>query len=266
MTAVVSDDAGLAPASNWWRDVRILGGRSVSLWVRNPASIMGAVLFPLVFFALFNLTMRKIMTARGFDYAQLLPPTVVVQAMFFAAMSSAYWVCSDRRSGMTGRLRSMPIHRSAPIVARSVGDVSRSVISVVVLAAVGVAAGMRFRAGPLAVLGFLLVALVFAAVVSMGMGLIGYKAPTPEAASSLASVPYLPLLMLSNGFAPTDDFPGWLQGWIEHQPVSRTIDLLRLLTTGGPTQAAFFWWLGWMVGLGVVFVAAAASLVGRSAA
>lgn len=236
------------------RDVALLGGRAVSLWTRNPASLAGAIVFPIVFFTLFNLVARRIMTARGFDYAQLLPATVVVQAMFFTAMSSAYHVAGDRLSGMTDRLRSMPVHRAAPLVARSVGDVSRAVISVVVLVVVGVAAGMRFRTGVLAVPAFLLVALAFAVVVSLGMGLIGQRAPTPDAAVSIASIPYLPLLMLSNGFAPVDDFPSWMRAFVEHQPVTRTIDLLRALVDGGPTGEPFVWWLAWMAALTALFV------------
>lgn len=249
---------------NLRRDIVVLGGRSVAGWTRNPASIAGAIAFPIVFFVLFNLAMRRIMTARGFDYAQLLPATVVVQAMFFTAMSSAYYVAADRLAGMSGRFRSLPIHGAAPILARSVGDVSRATVSVVVLVIVGVIAGMRFRAGVLAAVGFVMVALVFAAVVSVGMGMIGLRAATPDAAASIASVPYLPLLMLSNGFAPVEDFPGWLQGFVEHQPVTRTIDLLRVLVVGGPTVEPFLWWAGWMVGLAVLFVPLAAWAAGRS--
>lgn len=246
------------------RDLRTLGGRAVRAWTRNPASLMGAVVFPLVFFLLFNLVMRKVMTARGFDYAQLLPPTVIVQAMFFTAMSSAYYVAADRLSGMTQRLRSMPIHRAAPIMARSLGDVSRASISVVVLIAVGLAAGMRFRAGIPAIAGFVAVALVFGAVTALAMGLIGFRAPSAEAAASIASIPYLPLVMLSNGFAPVGDFPGWLQGFVEHQPVTRTIDLLRALSSGGPTMEPFVWWVGWMVVLASAFTVLAARAFGRA--
>ena len=240
------------------RDVVVLGGRAVALWARNPASLAGAMVFPIVFFVLFNLVARRMMTARGFDYAQLLPATVVVQAMFFTAMAAAYGVANDRLTGMTSRLGSMPIHRAAPLLARSVGEVSRALISVVVLLVVGVVAGMRFRAGPAGALGFLAVALVFVAVISLGMGLIGAVGSTPEAASSLASIPYLPLLMLSNGFAPVDDFPGWLQGFARHQPVTRTIDLLRALVDGGPTLDPFLWWVAWMAALGLVFTVLAA--------
>jgi ABC-2 type transport system permease protein len=241
------------------RDTSVLGARAVSLWTRNPASILGAVLFPLVFFVMFNLVARRMMTARGFDYAQLLPATVVVQAMFFTAMSSAYYVAADRLSGMTGRLHSMPVHRAAPLVARSVGDVSRASISVLVLLIASVAAGLRFRAGVAGAIGFVVVALVFAGVISLGMALIGTRAPTPEAASALASIPYLPLVMLSSGFAPVEDFPGWMQGAVAQQPVTRTIDLLRALVDGGPTAVPLAWFAAWMT---LLFTLAVAATVG----
>lgn len=247
------------------RDTSVLGGRAISLWTRNPASVIGAVVFPLVFFVMFNLVARKMMTARGFDYAQLLPATIVVQAMFFTGMSSAYYVAADRLSGMTGRLQSMPIHRAAPLVARSVGDVSRAVISVLVLLVASVAAGLRFQVGLAGIAGFVVVSLVFAAVVSLGMGMIGMRAQTPETASSLASIPYLPLVMLSSGFAPVEDFPGWMQSAVANQPVTRTIDLLRALADGGPTAVPFAWWMGWMVLLVAAFIVLAVRVSSTSA-
>ena len=246
-------------------DTAHLAGRAIRIWSRNPASIAGAVVFPLLFFGLFNLVMRRLMQARGFDYAQLLPSTVVVQAMFFAAMSSAYYVAADRLSGVMARLRSLPIHRAAPIVARSLGDMSRATISVVVLLLVGIAAGMRLRAGVGGAIGFVLVALVFVGVVALGMGLLGYRASSPDAAASMASMPYLPLVMLSNGFAPLSDFPGWLQPFVRHQPVTRTIDVLRALSSGGSTVPPLAIWAGWMVGLAFVFAVLSARAFAKAA-
>lgn len=201
-------------------DSRVLGARAITRSLRNPATIAGAVIFPLLFFALFNIVMRRVMEGRGFDYRQLLPPTIVAQAMLFTGMSSTYYVAADRLSGFIARLRSLPIHRAAPIVGRAVGDVTRSAGSVVVVTVVGVITGMRFEAGVAGAAGFVAVALAFAVVVSLAMGLLGYVASSPQAAVSMASIPYLPLLMLSSGFAPVADFPGWLQPFVRWQPVT----------------------------------------------
>lgn len=231
---------------------RVLAARSVRRGSRNPATILSATVFPLLFFALFNIVMRRVMSAQGFDYVQLLPATIVAQAMIFTGMSSAYYIAEDRLSGFTARLRSLPLHRAAPIVARSVGDLLRAAVSLIVVTGVGVAVGMRFESLGGA-LGFVALALGLALMVSLGMGLLGYSASSPDAAVSLASLPYLPLLMLSSGFVPVGNFPGWLQPAVEWQPVTCVIDSLRDLAAGADPGAKMLAALAWIVGLGLLF-------------
>lgn len=230
-----------------------LAKRAVLLLMRNPASIAGAVVFPILFFLMFNLTMRNIMKARGFDYAQLLPATIVIQAMFFTAMSSSYYVAADRGSGIHDRFRSNPISRLAPMLGRAAGDLSRAALSTLILLVVSMIFGMRFQTGPAGAVGFVAVSLCFAFVLSQGMGIFGLIAKTPEAAMAMGQIIYLPSLMLSTGFAPVDDFPIWMQAFIRNQPVSRTIDLLRALTVGGPTTRPAMLFLVWMIVLISVF-------------
>ncbi|MFV0308483.1 MAG: ABC transporter permease [Desertimonas sp.] len=242
-------------------DSRLLAGRSITQLRRNPASIVSTIVFPLLFFALFNIVMRKIMSGRGFDYVQLLPTTVVVQAMFFSAMSSAYYVADDRLKGITGRLRSMPIHAAAPLTGRAAADTARGTVSLIVVLAVGIAAGMRFGAGWAWLPAYVCVGMLFTLAVATAIGLLGYIASSPSAASSLASVPYLPLLMVSTGFAPVDDFPGWLQAFVDHQPVSANIDALRALAGDGSIGNTVPVALAWSIGLAVVFVSLGARLM-----
>lgn len=222
---------------------------------RNPGTILGAVLFPVLFFGLFDLVLGRIMEARGFDYQQLLPPSIVVQAMFFTAMSSAYYVADDRRSGVIARFRSLPIHRSAPLIGRAVGDLSRATVSVIVITGLGLATGMRFERGWAWASAYLGIALLFSLAVSLGMGLIGYSAPTPEAAASIASTPYLPLIMLSSGFAPVEDFPDWLEPVVRYQPVTVVIDALRATTGTSNLGETIPLALAWCLGMVVVFAA-----------
>ncbi len=233
-------------------DSALLGARAVTKTARNPASIMGAILFPLLFFLLFNVTMRRIMEAQGFDYVQLLPSAIVVQAMLFAAISSAYYVADDRVSGVLQRLRSMPIHRGAPMLGRAAGDVVRAAVSLVVLLVVGVVTGMRFNAGLIWLPAYVGVALLFAIGAALAMGLLGYIAGSPDTAVSIATIPYLPLLMLSTAFVPVEDFPGWLQPFVEWQPVTAVIDALRALTGDGDITSTVSRSVGWSIGLLVV--------------
>ncbi|MEM9464858.1 MAG: ABC transporter permease [Actinomycetota bacterium] len=234
-------------------DGSILGRRALTRILRNPASIISATVMPLLFFGLFNLVMGRIMDARGFDYTQLLPSTVVVQAMLFTAMATSYNIADDVLSGVVGRFRSMPIHPLAPLLGRAIGDVVRGFFSLVLVLGVGVIVGMRFEAGVAWVPVYIGVGLLFVLAASLVMGLIGFRASSPEAAVSIASIPYLPLLMLSTGFAPVDDFPGWLQPFVEHQPVSVTIDALRALSGTGDIGETVTIAVIWLVGLSAVF-------------
>ncbi|MEM8925709.1 MAG: ABC transporter permease [Actinomycetota bacterium] len=243
-------------------DAGILGGRAVRRTGRNPASVVGAVVFPLLFFTLFNIIMRRIMTARGFDYAQLLPPTIVVQAMIFGGMSSAYYVADDRLSGFTDRLRSLPVHRAAPILGRAVADAARAVVSLTAVVIAGIIAGFRFDTLPGAV-GFFLLAIGFALALAQAFGLLGQIASSPSAAVSLASVPYLPLLMLSSGFVPVEDFPDWLEWFVRWQPVTAVIDALRALAGNGDVGETLPLAVTWVVGLTIVFGALGALAFNR---
>ncbi|MEO1064357.1 MAG: ABC transporter permease [Actinomycetota bacterium] len=241
----------------------LLGRRAIERSRRNPASVVGAILFPLLFFALFNIVLRRVMDSQGFDYVQLLPPTIVVQAMLFAGMSSAYYVADDRLSGITERFFSLPIGRAAPAVGRSIGDLARATVSVLVLVVVGLATGMRFNAGLAWVPAFVGLALLFALAVSLGMGLIGLIASSPEGAVSIASIPYLPLLMLSTGFVPVEDFPDWLEPIVRNQPITVVIDALRALAGDGDIGSTVPGAVAWSVGLIVAFGALSVWAAGR---
>jgi ABC-2 type transport system permease protein len=216
------------------RDSSLIYGRNVKLF-RNPASMLGMTVFPLIFLLGFTLVLTRSLDRIGIDAAPFLTPTVVVQAMFFAAMSSAFYLAQDRTTGLVGRLRTLPIHPAAPVLGRLAADVTRSAISLTVLVACASVLGFRFRAGPVAAAGFVLVGLLFSLAVAAGYVAWVLAASDPTAATQVMSVPYLPLLMLSTGFAAVEGFPGWLQPFVRWQPVSLTVDALRVLAEGGPT-------------------------------
>lgn len=242
----------------------ILAGRALLLMRRNPGSILSALVFPLLFFALFNLVMRRVMAAQGFDYEQLLPSTIVVQAMFCTGMASSYFVTDDRISGLTNRLRSLPIGAVTPMLGRAGADAARATASATVVLAVGVAFGMRFTAGWAWVPVYLFVAAAFAVALSLVFGMLGYIASSPDAAVSIASIPYLPLLMLSSGFAPLEDFPDWLEPIVRHQPVTAQIDALRALAGSGDIGRDVPIALAWSAGLAAVFAVLGGRAMRRS--
>lgn len=240
-----------------------LAGRNLVQLV-NVRTVLSTVVFPLVFFFGFLAVLSRLLDAQGIDAANYLVPAVVVQAMFFAAIASAFFLAADRTSGMLARFRSMPIHRGSVIAARLVADAARSVIAVVVVVVAGMMMGFRFEAGFVAAVGFFVVAVCFALVLAAGTGTIGLVASDPEAVASTLMLPYLPLLMLSTAFVPADTFPGWLEPIVSASPVTATVDALRALAAGGPTATPMWKVVAWLVGLLAVFTVTAIRAFRRS--
>lgn len=230
----------------------LLTGRNLRLF-GNPSSVLSTVVFPLVFFFGFLAVLDRLLTARGIDAVAFLVPAVVVQAMFFSAIASAFFLAGDRVSGMLARWRSLPLHPGSVIAARLLADAARAVVAIGVVVVAGTVVGFRFEAGPLAAIGFVAVAVGFAVVLAAGAGTIGLSSTDPEAVAATLSIPYLPLIMLSSAFAPVDAFPDWLEPVVAASPVTVTIDALRALASGGPTFTPLWQAGAWLAALLVVF-------------
>ncbi|MGH3186199.1 MAG: ABC transporter permease [Streptosporangiaceae bacterium] len=232
-------------------DTAVLTGRSIRITLQRSA-LISAVSMPLMFLFAFFVLFRSLLAAQGLQYSQYLPPAIVAQAMMLGAMSTAFFVTSERRSGTLARWRIMPIHRSAVLLARLTADSVRALIAVVAVAVAACLLGFRFHSVPGA-LGFVLVAVGFAISLGTGTAAIGLAARSPEVIVSLLFVPYLPLLILSNGYMPASQFPGWARPVVSASPVSAVIGGLRSLADGHLVAAPVAQAVAWEAGLGLVF-------------
>ncbi|MFT4188154.1 MAG: ABC transporter permease [Aeromicrobium sp.] len=246
-------------------DVATLTRRHLRLMARRPASVIGAVVLPLLFAVLFLTILSRPMARLGVDYAQHLVPAIVVQSIFFAAMSAAVWAAEDASGGMVDRLRSLPVARTAPLLGLLGGELTRCCLSLAVALGAGQVIGFGFQRGSWATLGFLVTALAAAAAVCLGYLVLGFALRSVEAVQSVGGVAYYPLLLVSTLFVPASAFPDWLRPAVEHQPFSRVVDALRALSTDGvddPARAVLIAWV-WILGAFAVFTVLAARVVGR---
>lgn len=243
---------------------RALLERNVTRLRRNPASFAGAVIAPTVFFLGFFVVLRKVIEAQGIDYPQYLTPAIVVQAMLFVGMSSAYYVADDAATGLAARLRAMPVASPAVVAGRVGADLVRAVVSLAVVVGLGFAVGFRFAAGPLPAVAFVLLTLAFAAAMAVLFGLVALTAGNPEAAAQTLSLPYVVAFMLSTALVPAERFPGWLEPVVRNQPVSQVIGALRALSGGGATARPVAVALAWVAGMLVVGVLLSARALRRA--
>ncbi|MDH2429197.1 ABC transporter permease [Sphaerisporangium sp. TRM90804] len=259
----MSGAAGFAPAVavaeggpvNLVRQSALLAGRNLRVSL-GAAAVAGMVITPLLFFFGFLAVFRQMFAAHGIDFAQYLPPAIVVMWVTFTAISAAVLFARDRRTGMLARLRSMPVNSGAVVAGRLASDGVRGLISICAVIAAAHVTGFRFATGVAGAAAFVLLALTVLLVLSVGTGAAGLASTEPEAVGATLHMPAMPLLMLSTAFAPVGGFPSWLRPVVEYSPVSAVVDALRAVAEGtdlAPLGRA----AAWLLVLLVVFSRAA---------
>lgn len=254
MTAAATsvDAPPQAGAGGMANDVLVLAERDFRRAFTRGA-LFGTVLQPLMFFVVFYCTYSKLLESKGIDYGRFVTPTLVVQALMFVAIASATSLSADRGSGLFNRLLSMPISNSALGAARLLVVAAEAATTTVVITVVAHLTGFRFDAGPLAAIGFLLVAVLFAAALTAATATIALTMRNQEAMGAVLHLPYLPLLIVSTGFVPANLFPEWLRPIVNGSPVSAVVEALRALSTGTPSAGVVLAALAWCIGLIVFF-------------
>ncbi|MEM6452233.1 MAG: ABC transporter permease [Cyanobacteria bacterium P01_D01_bin.105] len=237
-----------------WRraihDSLLITWRNLLRLKRNPIVIVAIAIFPMVFLLGFWVVGQKLMAAQGIDYIQYLVPVINLQTLFFAGFGSAIMLAKDIETGMMERCRAMPISRVAVIAGLVMAYMVRGLLATMILLLVAQGLGFRFQGGWLALVGYFILVITFTATCITGYTILALKLRNATLVDAVAIIPYTPLLLLSNGFSPTENFPTWLQPIVRYQPVSVTCDALRALVSGSTAAPALMAAsLVWLVGL-----------------
>lgn len=255
-------EGGLARAVS---DSVVLAGRALRRMVRYPGLWFSIIVFPAVFLSGFIVLLQKSFEAQGIpDYVQYVVPIAVIQAQFFTGMGTAVTMASEAESGMLARIRAMPVSRYAIFGGPVLGYLVRGAIVLLVVLAVGTAFGFRFDAGPVRAGGFVLLSMTFGAVSICGYSCLGLALRRTELTQSVILVPYAPLLLLSTGFSPAGNWPGWLQPVVVANPVSHIAEALRGLAAGGDVAGSVTVSVGWLASSLIVAAIAGSWLVRRA--
>ncbi|NLU83971.1 ABC transporter permease [Rhodococcus sp. HNM0569] len=229
--------------------------------VRNPDSMLTAVLLPVMLLLLFVYVFGGAMNT-GTDYLNYVVPGIILLCAAFGASTTAVSVSTDMSEGIVDRFRTLPITQVSVLTGHVLGGLVRNLVSTAIVFAIALLMGFRPTAGPLdwlAVLGLVALFILVIGVVSAALGML---ARSPEAAGGftffIMFVPYV-----SSAFVPTDTMPSWLHGFAEHQPMTPVIETMRSLLTDGSAGPSLGATLAWLVGLGAAGIVAAAVVFRR---
>ena len=229
-------------------DVLTIARRNLLAIVRVPVALVFMVLQPIMFVILFRYVFGGAIQVPGKSYVNFLIPGILVQTMIFGSVGTAIGLAEDLQKGLIERFRALPMARLAVLAGRTISDMFRNVLVLIIITGVGFAVGFRPHGGFIAYVQASLLMLVFAYCLSWGFAFIGLAAPNSEAAQAITFPVIFPLTFASAIFVPISRMPSWLRPFAINQPISQTAKAVRGLMLGTPHGASTWIALGWAGG------------------
>lgn len=253
MTAAVALPPRVRPIEGL-RQSASLSWRTLVSIKHNPSELIDFSIQPIMFLLLFTYVFGGAISGSTGDYLTFALPGIIVQNALFGTLNTGVGLNTDLTKGVFDRLRALPIARWSPLAGRIVADMVKQAWAMALL--LGLGAIMGFRVGDngvLGVLGAFGLLLAFAVAFSWISVLVGLVVSEPDRVMVFGFAVMFPLTFVSNAFVPSDTMPGWLQGWVDVNPVTILANAIRGLLAGGEVAAPVGGALLWAAGVLVVF-------------
>ncbi|MDZ7932158.1 ABC transporter permease [Rhodococcus sp. NPDC076796] len=237
-----------------WTHSLIQAKRLLMRWMRDPSTMIQALLYPALMLVMFRVVLgNSISAATGAPaiYGQV--PMIALVGAMFGSIVSAVGLKGERKSGLLSRFWTTPTHRAAGLLGRMIAEAVRVLVTTLVITCAGVAMGFRFTQGIPAGILLMLIPVVFGigfAVMITFLATVAGDAPLVEVVSIFATL----LMFFNAGFVPVLAYPPWLQPVVAAQPMSVAVDAMRNLAMGGPVLTPVLQTLAWSLGMAVVFL------------
>jgi daunorubicin/doxorubicin transport system permease protein len=240
VTGIITGTTRPEPPGAWTATLAF--GYRALLKIRHvPEQLFDVIAIPVVFTLMFTYLFGGALAGSPGRYLPFLLPGTLVMAVLLVSMYAGIGLNTDVAKGITGRFRSLPVWRPAPVAGAVLGDVARYLIAAGLVTVLGVIMGYRppgGAAGTLAGIGLLL---AFALCLSWAWIALGLVLRTPQAVMSAGTVVLFPLTLASNVFVQPATMPGWLQAFVQVNPVSHLVTAERGLLAGHPAAGQIAW-------------------------
>ncbi len=248
MTALPSSTS--SHSALWWAvsDTLTIARRNLLALFRIPVAIVFMIIQPIMFVILFRYVFGGAIPIIGTSYVNYLIPGILVQTTMFGSVGTAIGLAEDLQKGLIERFRALPMARLAVLGGRTISDVFRNVVVLIIITGVGFAVGFRPHGGVVAYLQASLLMLIFAYCLSWGFAYVGLAAPNSEAAQAITFPLIFPLAFASAIFVPVYSMPWWLRPFANNQPLSQTAIAVRGLMLGKPHGQSTWIALAWAIG------------------
>ncbi len=235
-------------------DAFVLTRRQLIQIPRIPDELIFATVQPIMFVLLFRYVFGGAIPINGTSYVNYLMAGIFIQTVLFGSTTTGIGLASDLQKGLIDRFRSLPMAKSAVLTGRTLYDMVRNALVVVVMWTVGLLVGFRPQGSVLswfAAAGLILLASFAFSWIS---ATIGMAVRSVEAAQQAGFIWLFPLTFASSAFVQPVTMPSWLQPFAYHQPATVIIDAVRGLLLNTPDTGKIIGALAWCIGILIVFV------------
>lgn len=230
----------------------VLAARLLRRWRRDSATLFAAVIMPIVLLIAVDIVLGEGVTQiTKHDALYGTVPLIVMVGIMGGANGSGISLMRERNEGLLSRLWVLPVHRASGLSSRLLADVFRIEVTTVALLCIGLVLGFRFQQGPLAAVAWMLVPIALGLAFSATVITISLYA-SDKVMVDATEIIWIVLMFFSTGFVPLDQYPKWIQPFVEHQPVSLAVETMRGLSHGGEVRGPLIEMLLWAAAIAAV--------------
>jgi ABC-2 type transport system permease protein len=221
------------PRASAWSASVTFGWRGMLKVKHVPEQLLDATITPVLFLLMFTYLFGGAMAGSTGEYLQFILPGILVQSVLFTAVYAGVGLNTDVTKGVVDRFRTLPIWRPAPLVGAVLGDTVRYLLAATVVVVLGFIMGFDAGGGPLGVLAAIVLVVAFAFGLSWVFTTLGMILRAPNAVMNAGFMGLFPLVFLSNILVDPSTVPGWLEAFVDVNPVSHVVTAARGLMGDG---------------------------------
>jgi ABC-2 type transport system permease protein len=240
------------------------GWRAILKIKHEPKQLTDVIAIPVLITVLFTYIFGGAISGSPARYLKILLPGTLVMGIAIVTMYGGARLAQDVTTGAFDRFRSLSVWRGALVTGGLLSDAGRYLFASAIVVILGLIMGYRPDGGAPGMTG------AVALVVAFGLSLSWLWAATallvrdPAVVISIANVVLMPLSFASNIFVQPHTMPGWLQAFVNVNPISHVAAAARGLMnntsgTGGPVV----WSLVATAAITVVFAPLTLRLYGK---
>ncbi len=233
--------------------------RAMKKLIRNPILLFFSLFQPIIFLVLFTQLFSKFSQLPGFpagSYLLFATPGILLQNAFSSALQSGTSIVSDIDSGYLQKMLVTPVSRYAILLGRLTSDAFRVVVQSTIILVLAYILGASVTTGIAGILLMLFTIALFGLAWS-GISLaLGLRTKSAETVFGIGAFLTFPLLFMSTALTPLAFMPQWMQNVSNANPISYTVNAVRVLMLTGYNWTTILQAYGYIIGIALVTLGA----------